>query len=150
FPTASIDWSGTTPDLVDNCASVADSNPDTTVAGPICGSTVFSYSETRSGVGGTCTTYSNTASFTTDVTLATGSATKTVSVCVGEDLAVSKTASTSFTREYAWSIDKQVDKTQVNIASGGTATFNYSISASETGFTDSGWAVSGTITVTNP
>ncbi|TME11058.1 MAG: hypothetical protein E6I69_00915 [Chloroflexi bacterium] len=150
FPTAPIDWSATTPVLVDNCASVADSSPDTTVAGPICDSTVFDYSQTRSGVGGTCTDYTNTASFVTDLTLATGSASKTVSVCVGEDLAVSKTASDSFTREYSWSIDKQVDKTQVNIASGGTATFNYSISASETGFTDSGWAVSGTITVTNP
>jgi hypothetical protein len=65
------------------------------------------------------------------------------------DLQVSKVATPSFTRTYNWSISKNVDKTKVE-QNGGNATFNYSVTASETGFTDSGWAASGTITVTNP
>jgi hypothetical protein len=71
-------------------------------------------------------------------------------VCVGADLTVSKTASAPFTRSYDWSISKSVDKTQVEQVGGGTATFNYRVNAGETGFTDSAWKVTGTITVTNP
>src|SRR5207245_2336670 len=36
---APIDWSTTTPAAFDNCTNIADSNPDTTVAGPICATT---------------------------------------------------------------------------------------------------------------
>src|SRR5206468_2053075 len=50
---------------------------------------------------------------------------------------------------YSWSISKDVDKTLVE-QSGGTATFNYTVNAKETGFTDSDWVVNGTIHVTNP
>src|SRR5262249_9580316 len=90
------------------------------------------------------------ATFTTNTTGATGSDSKTVKICVGAGLIVSKTANPSFTRTYNWSVNKSVDKTSVNIASGGSATFNYTVVANETGFTDSAWQVAGTITVTNP
>jgi hypothetical protein len=63
-------------------------------------------------------------------------------------LTVSKTATPAFTRTYGWSIKKAVDKTLVE-QNGGTATFNYTVTASETGFTDSAWQVTGTITVVN-
>src|SRR5207247_2485732 len=33
---------------------------------------------------------------------------------------------------------------------GGSATFTYTVKATETGFTDSAWGVTGTITVSNP
>jgi len=66
-----------------------------------------------------------------------------------QDLTVSKTANPAFTRTYNWSITKDVDKTLVKQV-GGTATFNYTVKANETGFTDSAWVVSGTITVSNP
>ncbi len=103
-----------------------------------------------SGVAGTCTDYTNTATFTaTDDAQVTGSADKTVTVCVGTDLTVTKTAIPSFTRTYNWNITKNVDKTLVEQI-GGTATFNYTVTAGETGFVDSAWAVNGTITVTNP
>ena len=59
------------------------------------------------------------------------------------------TATPSFTRTYNWSIEKAVDKTLVQQV-GGTATFNYTVNASQTGFTDSAWVVSGKITITNP
>jgi hypothetical protein len=67
----------------------------------------------------------------------------------GLDLVVTKTATPSFTRTYAWNIAKAVDKTLVEQI-GGTATFNYTVNVNETGFSDSAFAVSGTITVTNP
>jgi hypothetical protein len=63
-----------------------------------------------------------------------------------KDLTVSKTATPSFTRTYKWSIAKSVDKTTLD--PGGTAT--YTVTATETGFSDSAWKVTGTITVSNP
>ena len=52
---------------------------------------------------------------------------KTVTLCVGKDLTVSKTAAGTFDRDYLWNIKKAVDKTQVKIANGQTATFNYDV-----------------------
>src|SRR5207237_9594601 len=72
-----------------------------------------------------------------------------VTVCVGADLTASKTAVPAFTRTYLWNIAKAVDRTHVDQV-GGTVTFNYTVTVRQTGFTDSGWAVTGTITVTNP
>src|SRR5439155_704176 len=59
------------------------------------------------------------------------------------------TATPTFTRTYGWTISKAVDKTLVKQV-GGSATFNYTVVAAQTGFVDSAWAVSGTITVSNP
>src|SRR5207245_1774674 len=73
---------------------------------------------------------------------------QSVKVCIGADLQVSKTATPSFTRTYKWTIGKDVDKTLVKQV-GGTATFNYTVKASETGFTDSLWQANGSIRVTN-
>src|SRR5438034_11027037 len=71
-------------------------------------------------------------------------------LCVGADLTVGKTATPSFTRTYNWHLSKNVDKTLVEQLGGGTATFNYTVTANQTGLTDTGWQVKGTITVTNP
>ena len=108
----------------------------------------FSYSRTVSGEAGTCTTYDNTATITE-----TGqSASESVELCVGSDLTVTKTATTSFTRTYQWTIDKSVDKTKVIIegANPQSATFNYTVAASHDSGTDSNWEVKGNITVSNP
>jgi len=112
--------------------------------------TTFSYSRTESGSPGTCTGYANTATFTTKNTNTTGSDSKTVKVCVGVDLTVSKTANPSFTRTFKWGITKSVDQTQQNIPAGGAATFTYTVEVTHDAGTDSGWTVSGTITVNNP
>jgi hypothetical protein len=96
-------------------------------------------------VAGTCTQYDNTAT----ITETKQSAEKSVTVCVGKDLTVTKTANPIFTRTYVWDITKDVDKTLVRLNSG-SATFNYTVIASQTGFTDSAWQVTGTITVSNP
>ena len=106
----------------------------------------FTYERTISGVAGTCTTYDNTAT----ITETNQTADKSVTLCVGKDLTITKTAEGTFDRTYIWDISKDVDKTQINIAGGGKATFNYTVTAWQTGFVDSGWALGGTITVSNP
>jgi hypothetical protein len=116
--------------------------------------TTFTYSHTFTGdPPGTCTStgHTNTATFTTNTSGTTGSDTKTVKVCVGADLTVSKTATPSFTRTYKWTIAKNVDRTKVE-QFGGTATFNYEVDVTSAtpAYVDSGWQVGGSITVSNP
>jgi hypothetical protein len=151
-PPAPFDFATATPSLVDDCVTVTDTLGGSLGSGPVCATTTFaSYAHDFVGdPAGTCTTHDNTATFTSDTTQTQGSAKKTVTVCVGADLTVSKTANPAFTRSYLWSINKLVDKTLAEQIGGGTATFNYTVNVAQTGVTDSGWAASGTITVTNP
>jgi hypothetical protein len=65
------------------------------------------------------------------------------------DLVATKDADPSFTRTYSWDVEKSVDKTQVS-ASGGTATFNYTVEATKSAGVDSSFVVSGEISVFNP
>ena len=105
----------------------------------------FTYSHKFTDPAGTCTKHDNTATIKE-----TGqSDSQTVTVCVGKDLAVSKTATPSFDRSYAWDIKKSVDKTKVNQV-GGSATFNYTVAVHHDSGTDGNWKVTGTITITNP
>jgi hypothetical protein len=67
----------------------------------------------------------------------------------GADPTIGKTVFPTFNRDYTWSIAKTVDKTIVKQI-GGSATFNYTVTAAQTGVTDSGWKATGVITVTNP
>lgn len=136
---------------LDDCVSVADTLGGS--LGQVCSGDPspksFTYPLSFSGVGGTCTDYPNTATFTTNTSGTTGSGSQTVKVCVGVDLTVSKTANPSFTRIYDWNISKAAGKTLIKQV-GGTATFNYTVIANQTGFTDSNWKVQGVITVVNP
>jgi hypothetical protein len=160
--------SGSTPDpatapvvfskdnITDSCVDVSD-----TIAGDL--GTVcygdsnpppFTYSWTFKGdPPGTCTDHPNTATATANTTGATSSDNKSVKVCVGADLTVGKTASTSFTRTYNWTIVKKRKSASPVEGFGGTTTVNYEIDVAPdatTPFTDSGWTVTGTITVSNP
>ena len=63
---------------------------------------------------------------------------------------VSKTATTTFTRTFQWDIDKSVTPDTWNLFTGDTGTSDYTVDVTKTGFTDSAWAVSGTITIDNP
>jgi hypothetical protein len=65
-------------------------------------------------------------------------------------LTVSKTATTTFTRTYNWSIDKSVKPSSWNLFDGDTGTSDYSVDVTKTGHEDSNWAVNGTITIDNP
>lgn len=152
---ASFDFSNAT--IVDGSVTVTDSlegslgtvsidgagNVTTSPNAPVTssGPGIFNYSLSFNDPAGTCTTHNNTATFTTNTSGATGSDSKPVKVCVGADLTVTKTASPAFTS----GIQKTVDNAVIHTASGGNATFNYTVTV-----TESGWKVSGNITVANP
>jgi hypothetical protein len=150
--TATFDFGSVSPNVVDGCVTVTDTFKGN--LGMVCSTdpspTTFTYSRTESGSPGTCTDYANTATFTTDTTKTTGSDSKTVTVCIGADLTVSKTANPTFTRTFKWGITKSVDKSEIDIAKGGSATFNYTVNVTHDSGTDSNWLVTGKITVTNP
>lgn len=110
------------------------------------GAHTYSYSVTKSGVAGDCTSYTNTATLTETAQ----SDSKTVTVCVGLDLSVTKTALATDHRTFLWDINKDVDKTTQSIAAGGTATYGYTVTVTPSGTTDDGWSVTGQIKVTNP
>lgn len=64
------------------------------------------------------------------------------------DLGVSKTAFTSYTNTYNWSIGKSADKTTVKQV-GGSVSVTYTITLTNTGQTPSAWQASGDITINN-
>jgi uncharacterized repeat protein (TIGR01451 family) len=66
-----------------------------------------------------------------------------------QDVTIAKTATPLYVRAFDWTITKSVDQTSVTTANG-TATFNYTVVVAKSAPVDSGWMVSGTITVTNP
>jgi len=145
-----------TADQIDECADVTDpldpGSPRRFCAGD-AGDPIFSFGYAHDYIGdpaGTCTSHDNTATFTTADTATGGSASQSVTVCTGADLMVAKTAAGTFDRTYLWSITKDVDRTTATIAEGGTATFEYTVGVAQTGVSDSGWTLTGTITVTNP
>ncbi|HKS50722.1 MAG TPA: hypothetical protein VJS67_02500 [Pseudonocardiaceae bacterium] len=146
---ATADFGTANPKIVDDSASVSDTLGGTLglVSYTDPSPKKFPYSKTFSGdPAGKCTTHDNTATFTTSDTGTTGSAGQSVKVCVGADLTVKKDATPAFTRTYNWKIAKSVDKAFLD--PGGTA--NYTVTANEVGFADSGWQVTGAITVHNP
>ena len=136
---------------VDDCVNVTDTLGG--VLGKVCSTdaspTTFLYSHTVTGTPGTCVTQDNTATFTTNTTAITGSASQSVQLCTPVDLVVSKTANTSFTRTYNWGVSKSADKTRVDQLSG-SVKFTYTVVAGQTGITDSSIQAAGTITITNP
>lgn len=72
------------------------------------------------------------------------------------ELSVAKTADPSFDRTYKWTIDKvglDMDKAEVTaltLAEGQAFTVYYEVTVTEDDPVDSNWAVTGTITITNP
>ncbi len=70
--------------------------------------------------------------------------------CYDLELDVSKTAETSFTRTFEWSVEKSVDPASWSLFNGDTGTSAYQVDVTKTGYTDSAWAVSGQITIVNP
>jgi hypothetical protein len=71
--------------------------------------------------------------------------------CSGaKPLTATKTANTSYTRDYGWDIKKSADPTEQNGTAGGPGfQSNYNVTVDQT-ITDSAITVSGEITVTNP
>ncbi|MEM2240533.1 MAG: SdrD B-like domain-containing protein, partial [Candidatus Bathyarchaeia archaeon] len=65
------------------------------------------------------------------------------------ELEVWKTADTSFTRTYKWTINKEANASELTLKVGETAVVEYKITVDAT-YTDSNWKVSGEINVYNP
>lgn len=67
------------------------------------------------------------------------------------DLQVTKSVAGTMTRTYEWSVEKTAASKVVTVdPSTGKATVGYSVTATPSAPIDSGWALTGTITVTNP
>jgi hypothetical protein len=73
-----------------------------------------------------------------------------IEFCYDIGLVVSKSAITSFNRDYDWTIAKSVDQNNLTLSPGQQHTVNYTVMVTKDAGTDSGWSVSGIITVTNP
>ena len=150
--TAQFSFADATPIIIDGSVMVSDTFGGAlgTVSYTDPSPKVFTYSRTfTGGMVGACKDYPNTASFNTNTTYTTGSSSQLVKVCIVSPPTVSATATPAFTRNYKWTINKTVDKNTVK-QPGGSATFNYNVNVQETGFTDSGWVLTGNITVGNP
>jgi LPXTG-motif cell wall-anchored protein len=148
-PITEADWDKT---LVNDTITVIDdmTDPENPVelgtANWADGPTEFTYELTLDGTPGTCVDYTNTAWIEE-----TGEqADETVTVCDYQDLIVSKTAAGSFDRDYDWSITKTVDHTSATVGAGASAVFAYAVTVTPTVAMDSNFAVSGSISVTNP
>ena len=72
-----------------------------------------------------------------------------IEFCYDYEVAVSKIASTTFTRTYTWDITKEADATY-DLFTGDTQDHKFTVSVTKDGGTDSDWAVSGEITIYNP
>lgn len=72
-----------------------------------------------------------------------------IDFCYDYEVDVSKTADPSFTRTWEWSISKSVDPATWDLFTGDTGTSLYTVSVVKTGYTDSDWAVAGSIVIDN-
>src|SRR5258706_11341653 len=138
---ASVDFANATVTSIDGSITVTDTLGGSlgTVTSADASPKDLTYSYTVNGTAGTCTTQGNTATFTTSTTATTGSDNKSVTLCVGKDLTVSKTATGSYNSNIVKSGPAGPVETN------GSSTLTYSVVV-----TESGWNVGGNITVSNP
>jgi uncharacterized repeat protein (TIGR01451 family) len=66
-----------------------------------------------------------------------------------QNLTITKTANPSYIRAYDWSITKAAGPASVTTTAA-SATFNYTVVVTKSAATDSGWTVTGVISVANP
>ena len=135
-----------------NLGTIAGSDGNTTGAEPDTARVIVDVTATAGVFAGSeaCVTVNNTGSVSadgTDTNPSNNSDGGSVEIC---RLSIAKDAETSLTRTWNWTITKVVDPDAWVLFDGETGTSEYTISVDKTGFTDSAWAVSGTITITNP
>jgi len=73
-----------------------------------------------------------------------------ISFCYDLNVVVTKTANPTFTRTWSWTIDKSVTPATWDLFKGDSGTSKYEVLVTKTGYVDSAWAVSGTISIYNP
>jgi len=131
------------PTLVNNEINVDDTNGQSW--GPVSDDTTWMYNKEFLCPDDTDYNHDNTATIF-ETQQSDGA---TVSVTCHE-LSVRKTATTSFTRDYDWTIDKSADTAAINVqVNQDPVTVNYDIDVGSS-FADSAHAVSGSITINNP
>lgn len=72
-----------------------------------------------------------------------------IELCYDYEVSVAKDAETAFTRTFAWGIEKTANPAQWWLFEGDTGTSRYTVTVTKTGFTDSDWAVTGSIWISN-
>jgi hypothetical protein len=72
-----------------------------------------------------------------------------VEFCYDYELTVGKGAGTTFTRTFAWAIEKSVAPEQLEMFTGDSGAVEYTVAVQKSGYTDSNWAVAGDITIAN-
>jgi hypothetical protein len=72
-----------------------------------------------------------------------------VTFCWQYQLDVSKTADTTFTRDFDWIIEKSADQTELTLSQGQQHDVTYTVKVTKDGGTDSAWAVTGDIFIEN-
>lgn len=70
--------------------------------------------------------------------------------CYDYRLLVSKTAEPSFTRTWPWTLGKTVSPAPLDLFNGDSGDVSYTVTATKGNPVDSNFAVSGTVTITNP
>jgi hypothetical protein len=73
-----------------------------------------------------------------------------ISFCYKPALMVVKDAATTFKRTYHWEITKDVAPAAWDLFKGDSGTSEYTVAVKKSGYTDSDWAVSGSIYIYNP
>src|SRR5690625_4086765 len=161
--TATFDFAEASVTETDRYVTVTDSHFDlSTLPGgnaldAVDGEQVLSYDLTWPSTPGQCEAFENTASLANSPEplvaplVVNESSTETVTLCAGLDLDVEKNIVLNYDRTYLWEIDKEADETTLTVdPETGTATFDYTVTATPTGSSDANWAMQGVITVTNP
>jgi len=157
--TASIDFTGVNPTVTDNTATITDDRGPLNRNESTSGST--SYDETFR-CGNDEGSHTNTAVVTEDDSLDSDDDDATTVVNCYQ-LTVTKDADESFDRDYDWTVaktrvfatgevDGDLDPTTLTLDPDQIYTLTYEITVDldDPAFTDSNWAVEGTITVNNP
>ena len=149
---APYDFSTATVTVEHNAVDVLDTNTNTPLATNVTAGDTYTYDLNVPVPNFACSTTPNTATVTDtgQPTSVLATDTATIQLCrTQKGLALSKTADPSFTRSYTWTITKSVDQTSVTTAAN-SATFNYTVVATKSAPTDSGWKVTGAITRGQP
>lgn len=160
--TEDVDFSLATVNEIDECVEVTDDNAtpgdtgdDLLLDAELCEDEspgVYDFSTTVGPFGvEECgqTTITNTAFTETNDTETEDEASDSVDITCHE-LAVTKNATPSFSREYDWTIAKTVDPTSLDLFAGDSNDVTWTVTWNRDDGTDFGFAVTGTITINNP
>lgn len=160
--TEEVDFGDATVNSIDECVEATDDNAtpgdtadDLVLDAELCAGDSPGVYEFSTDVGpfdvDDCgqTTVTNTAYTETNDTATTDSASDSVTINCHE-LSVTKDATPSFSREYDWTVTKSVDPDSLDLFDGDSDDVTWTVTWDRDNGTDSTYAVSGTITITNP